>query len=409
MLLTSVLPITAASASAGATYRFSIVPGTAAWATLKTHKEMEAATQIPQPEAAAMTTDELVDLALRYPLMSDALAFNSVQHGFEVVTSRFNGLSELLSRPDAGAALLRRYRVAPVAVTGDQTGLQAGQRAFRLWQLEMLLAQPQVLAKMPPAQLEAVMRAGETTFAAKQANSIVYAEAGLEPTATLLGRALATREGWHWSGSGLLSDAIALVPGSPQAVLAAVRRHFADPANAHPIQSDQQAVQAAGLGISPMDYSGTVTTPRGTSVAVIVMTTELSAAVIADYNNRVATQYPLATRETNSSRKYNCHSYAWHSSSTANDKWMNTPGDNKYWEDGGYTFWHPPYIWFSDMKISWGQDDHSARWVGTGNSVRSKWGQWPRMLHTRDYTPYNEGSAPPPYTIGQGLNTFFLT
>ena len=158
-----------------------------------------------------------------------------------------------------------------------------------------------------------------------------------------------------------------------------------------------------------MDYAGTVSTPRGSSVAVTVMTSELSSATITSYNNYVASNYPSATRETNASRKYNCHSYAWYSSSTSNDRWMNSPGDNQYWNDGSYTHWHPPYIWFSDMKLSWGQDDHSGRWVGTGGSVRSKWGQLPRMYHAPAYTPYNEGSAPPPYTIGVGLNTFFLT
>ena len=206
------------------------MPGTAPWAAFTTHKEMREAVQIPQSTAAGMTTESLVDLALRYPLFPDALAFNSVQQGFETVVSRFNGLSELIGRADAAPALLRRYRAAKVDVARNATELQAGDQALYLWKLETLLAQPKVLAKMPPAQLEATMRVGVEKFDAKQANAIVYADAGLEPTATLLGRALATREGWGWQGSGLLSDGISLVPGTPVAVATLVRRHFADPA-----------------------------------------------------------------------------------------------------------------------------------------------------------------------------------
>jgi len=408
-LAASAFTVNATNASAGETFEFSVLPGTAAWAALKTHQEMEAATQIPQPVAAAMPTDKLLDVALRYPLTLDAVAFNSVQEGFEVVVSRFNGLSELLARPDAAAVLLQRYRAAQVAVTGDPDGLQAGDQTVYLWKLEMMLAQPQVIVKMSPALLESAMREGEAKFAAKQANAVTYGQSGLEPTATLLGRALATREGWSWKNSGLLSDGIALVPGAPEGILAAVRRHFAEPAKAHAIASDLQAAQDAGLAVSPQDFTGTVYTPRGTAVTVTVTTFELTTAEINSYNSYVAANYPSATRETNASRMYNCHSYAWYSTSTSNNVWMNTPGDDKYWQDGSYTLWRPPYIWFSDMKLSWQQGDHTGRMQGTSNYVRSKWGQLPQMYHYYTYSPYNMGSGPPPYVIGQGLNWFFLT
>lgn len=36
--------------------------------------------------------------------------------------------------------------------------------------------------------------------------------------------------------------------------------------------------------------------------------------------------------ETKATRKYNCHSYAGHSTSTTNNKWLNSPGDDTYRE-----------------------------------------------------------------------------
>ena len=122
------------------------------------------------------------------------------------------------------------------------------------------------------------------------------------------------------------------------------------------------------------------------------MTYELTSSQIALYNNYVQTNYPSASRERNASRKYNCHSYAWYTTSASNDRWMNTPGDDRYWQDGSYTWWHPPYIWFSNMKISYASDDHSGIWVGTSSYVRSKWGQLPQMYHYWNYTPYNSSS-----------------
>ena len=367
-------PATAAPAEV-APYAFPVRPGTAEWAALGTHEDMVGATQLPLGTAETMSTEALVATVLDYPLLPDALAFDSVQQGMETVISRFNGLEELVGRPDAGAVLLARYRAFDAAIPAKADELTAGDHALAAWKLEMLLAQPRVLGTLSPAQLDSVLRAGLDKFEVKRANDSVYGGSGLEPTSVLLGRALATVESWDWKTSALLRDGVARHADAVHEIAALSSRHFAE-----------QGVQHVP-GIQ--DYAATVYTPRGSAVAVTVMTFELTAAQISSYNSYVATNYPSATRETNASRMYNCHSYAWYSTSTANNVWMNTPGDDKYWLDGSYTQWHTPYIWFSGMKLSYASDDHSGIWVGTSSYVRSKWGQLPRMYHYWNYSPYN--------------------
>ncbi|MEU8070184.1 MULTISPECIES: hypothetical protein [unclassified Micromonospora] len=330
-----------------------------------------------------MSTEQLATAVLDYPLLPDALAFNNVQQGLETVASRFTGLRELLARPDAGAVLLNRYRKLDAAIPSTATELQAGDRTLEAWKLESLLAQPQVLDAMSAGQLESLLRLGLEKFTVKQSHAKVYGEAGLEPTAVLLGRALGVREGWNWKQSQLLREAVQLVPDATATTVDAVRRHLAEPLARHEVTD----------GFSTQDYSSTVSTPRGTSVSVIVMTSELTSAQITSYNNYVATNYPSATRERSASRKYNCHSYAWYSTATSNDRWMNSPGDDKYWQDGSYTLWHTPLVWYSGMRISYSSDDHSGIWVGTGNYVRSKWGQMGQIYHLWNYTPYNEATT----------------
>ena len=85
------------------------------------------------------------------------------------------------------------------------------------------------------------------------------------------------------------------------------------------------------IGTAYADYSCSFYTPYGTSVTGVCATYELSSAEILSMNNYVATYYPLAVRETNASRRYNCHSYAWYSQSTANTVWLNSPQEDKYW------------------------------------------------------------------------------
>lgn len=383
MVVAAVLVPAQSVSAAPPSFHYAIQSGTPEWRSLDTHDAMVEAVQIPRATIARMSTEQLTAAVLDYPLLPDALAYNSVQEGVEAVAARFTGLRELLRRPDAAVVLLDRYRKLDVGIPSTDTELQAGNRTLDAWKLESVFAQPQVLHAMSAGQLEALLRIGLEKFAAKQGHAEVYGEAGLEPTAVLLGRALAVREGWNWQQSQLLREGIQVVPGATRATVDAVRQHLSTPLARHEVTD----------GFSTQDYASTVYTPRGTGVSVTTMTYELSSAQITANNNYVATTYPSATRERNSSRKYNCHSYAWYSTSTSNDRWMNIPGDDKYWQDGSYTQWHAPYLWFSSMKLSYASDDHSGIWVGTGSYVRSKWGQMGLMYHAWNYSPYNSSTT----------------
>ena len=82
-------------------YVYPVVPGTDAWAELPDNLAMMTACQIPEDLLHAMTTDALMQTVLDCPLFSDILAYDSFEEGFSVFSSWFNGVQELLSRPDA--------------------------------------------------------------------------------------------------------------------------------------------------------------------------------------------------------------------------------------------------------------------------------------------------------------------
>lgn len=365
-------------AHADGAYQYKVLPGSAAWAKLKTHQQMVEAVQIPAATIRQMSTGQLADAVLDYPLLPDALAFNDVQQGVEVVAGRFDGLRELLRRRDAGTVLLDRYRRLDVRTDAAASELQAGNHTLEVWKVETLLAQPQVLASLPAGRVTELLRVGLDKYQAKQVDAAVYGQAGLEPTAVVLGRALAVREGWDWRKSGFLRSAVESDGSGTAATVEAVREHLADPSGTHQVTD----------GVTTLDHSSTVYTPRGTAVPVITITSDLTSTQKAANDRYVRDAYPQATLERGSTRKYNCHSYAWYSTATTNDRWMNTPGDDKYWQDGSYTQWHPPYTWFSGMRINYPEGDHSGIWVGTSNNVRSKWGQYGQLHHAWNYSPY---------------------
>ena len=371
-------PATRASAATPSTL-YPTQPGTPAWAALTSHEDMVNATQLPDGVTKALSTDELASAALDYPLLTDALAFNNLQHGLEIVIGRSNALTALMNRPDAGIALLERYAALQIQPSKTASELQAGDHTLAVWRVESLLAQPKVLGTLSEEQLEAALRIAQDKHAAKVAEASIYGRVGLEPTAVLLGRALAVREGWDWRQTPLLRDAITHSSTALDEVMPAVERHFAEPGMKHPISD----------GIGTMDRNTIVRTPMGTAVGVIEISAELTAAEISSLNNYVRTTYPNATLEANASRRYNCHSYAWYKQSLPNIIWMDSPGDDTYWRDRSYV-WTTGYA--AGLRWSWpALSNHTAIGAGSGH-VRSKWGRVGRVFHWYHYCPYGNAS-----------------
>ncbi len=142
------------------------------------------------------------------------------------------------------------------------------------------------------------------------------------------------------------------------------------------------------LGIASVSgVSAYVYTPNGSAVSVIDTRndTDFTSAEKTNLNNEYAKIYPNAVRLSDPTVRYNCHSYAWYSTSTSNHYWMNDPG--KYMTDGSYTKSGvaPHY------KIHYYGGDHSGivtNCIGSTIVVTSKWGKLGVYQHNADYCPY---------------------
>ncbi|MBV9791948.1 MAG: hypothetical protein JOZ51_27425, partial [Chloroflexi bacterium] len=364
-------------------YQFPVKPGTAEWRALNSHDEMLKVTQVPAETLRGMSTADLSKTVLDYPLFMDMFAFNSIQTGFDRVASRFNGLTAFLARPDSGSVLLKEYQaIDPLAIKPGWSLAQQGAYDARITAIEMLLAQDAVRATLTPQQQQTLLDQTIAIYRAKQQRADVYGHTGLERTALVMGRVVSSQTPSFQQQINAQIDLQEFLKtgtyASPDVLSQIVAA--ADP-KAAPVTDD----------VRTQDYYTTVYTPYSSAVTAIAMTTELTSSQISSANSYVASVYPQAVRETNASRKYNCHSYAWHNQSTSNSIWINTPGDDTYWTDGSYTRWQIPYRWFDNMKVSYVNDDHSAIDIPNGSSplFRSKWGQYPRMRHAPSYSPYN--------------------
>jgi hypothetical protein len=366
----------------GDAYEYPIRPGSADWKALQTHDEMVQVTQVEESLLASMSDDGLMQTVLSYPLFGDVLAYNSPQQGFDAIRSNFGGLRELLEREGAAEVLLRRYQETDAANVPAVLGLEEqGRRARNLANIELLLAQPEILASMDNSLLDELLLETLVKREQKLKRSEVYGFAGLESTAFTAIRALERAQpGPTARNKGSQNMNAFLETGGP-ASIEILDSVFARTEKAVLGSSHLALSKRSGL---TKDYYSTVYTPKGSAVTVITMTYELSLADIAACNSWVETNYPNAIRLTNCSRRYNCHSYAWYSQSASNTVWMNTPGDDTYWQDGSYI----SASITGGQKVSYASDDHSA--IAISSSVyESKWGSLPVMRHAPCDSPYN--------------------
>jgi len=88
---------------------YPVKPGTDEWKQFKKTEEMRKSCQIPEEMLRSISTNDLTDLCLRYPLLFDLFAFENTNFGLDVLFKTFNGIRELYQRKDITSNLTKRY------------------------------------------------------------------------------------------------------------------------------------------------------------------------------------------------------------------------------------------------------------------------------------------------------------
>ena len=91
------------------TWNYPIKPGTEEWKKFNSHDDMVEACRIPETICNSISTAELTELCMQYPLLYNAFAFNNLNDGLDKPYGDFNGIRELFGRKDAVHELLQRY------------------------------------------------------------------------------------------------------------------------------------------------------------------------------------------------------------------------------------------------------------------------------------------------------------
>ncbi len=367
------------------TFKYPITVDSKEWKDYKTHDEMLAVCTIPKELLAEMSTDNLVELVLDYPLLCDLLAYNTLQQGLEAVKQQYNGLEELLSREDAADMLLAKYQETEILASsslpiklmtkfkndGDISAVLAEiQKSDTLYKkirneskelldtifLEMMLVQDEIVNDFSAEELNILNMEALHKYKEKS-NSDMYR--GLEDTYF---------EEMENNGNEKMLGDINIIK-----------------INNSDINNE----------ISILSSTTYVYTPNGTSVLVFINDFYGYSVQVLTTNNFVA-QYPQADLVVAATNMYNCHSYAWYSQNqyATSGYWMNYPdayiNDGSYYRVGGGlspTAQNQKAVWMSS-----GQYIHSGIVYEVYNrTITSKWGNGPLFRHASTYSPYSGG------------------
>ena len=170
-------------------YEYPIKPGTPEWKEYS-HTEHLEMLQIADTVLSSITTEGLLLTCLNYPFLGNMIAFDRYQLGIERVIANFNGLQELLKRPQVCLLLMKEYiSLDPVKVDPDWTTLQRANYRYGFIFIEMLLGQEKLLSQLSKMERRQLLEECLSKYTAKVQDE-TYGTMHWKTTAILMGRIL---------------------------------------------------------------------------------------------------------------------------------------------------------------------------------------------------------------------------
>ena len=137
VLLCSVVPFPMASAEAQdipneyESSVYQVTPKDNVWSSFSSKEEMVEATHLSDERLKEMSTDELIDAVMDYPLLVNLYLHNSYEDGLQELAKDSDAYKELLTRPDASESLVKR-----LSEQNNQDGVISSQSTENMDSLE---------------------------------------------------------------------------------------------------------------------------------------------------------------------------------------------------------------------------------------------------------------------------------
>lgn len=154
LFLLITIPIFSFAQTEKATWDYPVKPGSKEWKTFKSSEEMVMACQIPEHILNSISTEDLLDLCLKYPMFLDIHFSNNLQDGLDIIIPSFNGFVELFNREDCHEVLMNMY----IKETPCDVQLKKNNNTLKLFYLELLISQDKIITKLDNDQKKNILK-----------------------------------------------------------------------------------------------------------------------------------------------------------------------------------------------------------------------------------------------------------
>ncbi len=182
--------------------------GSEDWRMLSREDKMKSL-QIPEAQLKAMSTSDLIQAYLDFPLTMLVDAYDSRQMGFQRVSTLFNGLRELLNRKDVAVSVLAFYKkMEPDDYKESWDLIAKGTFAIRFARFELLISQDEVVNGLTEGEVKLMLEELLRKLGGKNKHFALNSGYGIESTAFPIARLIHARE-----KVGGFSQRMANIPG----------------------------------------------------------------------------------------------------------------------------------------------------------------------------------------------------
>jgi len=159
ILLLFVIPVIS-FAQEKVTWDYPVKPGSEEWKSqIKSNQDWLEICQIPSDIITKLPTEKLAKIVLEYPFLSDISTFKQLQNGFNILRKQFNGLNELLSRPNGAKEIIAVYNTLNPAKNEQEWGnIEKGKWMYFIFNIEVLLSQNELLSQLSVNELEELLQ-----------------------------------------------------------------------------------------------------------------------------------------------------------------------------------------------------------------------------------------------------------
>ncbi|MDR1259561.1 MAG: hypothetical protein LBK65_09870 [Tannerellaceae bacterium] len=157
-----------------AVWDYPVKPGTEQWKAFTTYQEKVDACQIPEDVLSKLSTKELAEICMDYPLAFDFLAIDNARLGMRLTITQFNGLTELSKREEGTIELIRIYRKYPVLEKLPEPSSADYFAPLLLHYCELIISDSAFIDQLNNDQLMELGKVVKSKFDAKVKHQDVY-------------------------------------------------------------------------------------------------------------------------------------------------------------------------------------------------------------------------------------------